>query len=98
MRERQAGFLGPGVELILDLPKILLRARSLGDIETGIAQAGHHVRRRDEAVLADEAKEVLPGAPAESDTALAEQIEQSHLVVGRPLRQELAEAAVLAGD
>ena len=34
--------------------------------------------------LADEAQEVLPGAPTETHTALGQQLEQANLIAGRP--------------
>ena len=54
--------------------------------------------RRDEPVPAEEAQHHLPGIAAEPAAALRKQFEQPDLVGGRPLRQELAEAAVLPGD
>ena len=54
------------------------------------------VGRGDEAVLADEAQEVLAGARAKPRAALGQYVEKPDLVAGRPAGQELAEAAVLA--
>src|SRR5262245_15387261 len=96
MAQRQPGFLRPGIELLLDLPQILFRARRLCDLDPAIAQTRDHIVRGDETILANEAQEKLARAPAETRAAFGKELEQSDLVGRRPLRQELPKAAVLA--
>ena len=60
--------------------------------------ASDHVARQDVAVPAEPAQEILPRRAAEPAAVLAQIGRQPDLVVGRPRRQELAEAAMLFGD
>jgi hypothetical protein len=94
----QPGLLRPGIELGLDPGQILFRAWLLRDVETGFAQARHHVARRHEAVPADDPQKILTGVPSEPGAAFGQQFEQAEMIVQRPGRQQPAEAAVLARD
>src|SRR5882757_10719528 len=98
LHESKTGLPGPGVELRLHLGEVALRGGGLGDIEAGIAQAQHDVSGCYKTVPAEEAQYHLAGIAAEPAAALREKFEQAGLVGGRPFRQELAEAAMLAGN
>ena len=97
MADRQAALLGPGIELRLRRAQILLRGAG-ADRHAGIAQAGQHVARQHEGVPAEEAQEILAAEAAQPRAALGEELHQADLIVGRPGREELAEAAVLVRD
>ena len=78
--------------------QILLRRARRADRHAGIAQAQQHVARQHEGVPAEEAQQVLAAEAAQPRAALGEDFQQPDLVVGRPVGQKLAEAAVLGRD
>ena len=97
MGDRQAAFGFPGVELRLRQPQVLLgRART--DRHAGVAQAEQHVARQHEGIPTQEAQQVLAAEAAQPRAALGEHFHQPDLIVGRPVGQEVAEAAVLGCD
>src|SRR3546814_9799766 len=63
--EGQAALFRPGIELLLNFLAVALRSRVLGDLHAGVAQAEDHVARRDPAVAAEEADQILPGIATE---------------------------------
>ena len=95
MDVRQAGFLRPGVELILDELEVALRFDLLRNIEPGVAQAGDDIPRRHEAVPAEKPEQHLARVPAEAAAALGQKLKQTDLVGGRPSSEEPAETAML---
>src|SRR5262245_43234155 len=95
---RQARLACPGIELRLHLGEIAFGFDLLGDVETGVAQAGDHVLRCHKSVPADKAQEHLPGIAAEPAAALGEQIEQPDLVGGGPAREKSSKAAMVFRD
>ena len=96
MRARKTGLSVPSVEHGLDLAQVHLRRRFFGDVESGRDEASRDVDRRDEAISADKAQEVLTGMPTEPRAAFGQVIEKANLIIGRPSSQEFSEAAVLA--
>src|SRR5204863_446352 len=76
MGERQPGLLRPGVELVLNLQQVLLRARALRDVQSGVAQACNDVARRDETILPDKAQKILTSTAAQARAALGQEIEE----------------------
>ena len=78
--------------------QVLLRGARAAHRHARIAQAQQHVARQHEGVPAEEAQQVLAAEAAQPRAALAEHVQQPDLVVGRPVGQELAEAAVLGRD
>src|SRR3546814_4779471 len=76
--EGQAALFRPGIELLLNFLAVALRSRVLGDLHAGVAQAEDHVARRDPAVAAEEADQILPGIATEPADRKSTRLHSSH--------------------
>src|SRR5690606_13399690 len=94
----QSGFLVPGVERRLYGCMVAGRRRVVGGYNACALEAGNHVARQDEAVLADETQEVLSGVAAQPAAPLLQHRPQADQVRARPLSYELTKTARTGGD